>query len=128
MPGLVLKLGPNERVLVNGVVMQNGPRRARLTVLSEDANILRLRDAIHPDEADTPVKRVCYIIQLALAGEADEADAVRQARLGIEQLACVFTDGEVRSKLSSADENVAEGRFYPALRTLQGILPIEQEL
>ena len=128
MPGLILKLGPGERFVANGVVIENGDRRARLNILTPDSKVLRLRDAIHPDEADTPVKRVCYIIQLALAGEADEADAVRQARLGIEQLACVFTDGEVRSKLSSADENVAEGRFYPALRTLQGILPIEQRL
>ena len=78
MTGLVLKLGPRERVMINGVVMENGDRRTRLNVLTPDANVLRLRDAIHPDEANTPVRRVCYIAQLVLAGEADPEEARRQ--------------------------------------------------
>ena len=86
MSGLVLKLGPRERIMINGVVMENGDRRARLNVLTPDANVLRLRDAIHPDEAKTPVRRVCYIAQLVLAGEADPEEARRQLLRGIEQL------------------------------------------
>ena len=68
MSGLVLKLGPRERVMINGVVMENGDRRTRINIMTPEANVLRLRDAIHPDDAKTPVKRVCYIAQLALAG------------------------------------------------------------
>jgi len=30
MAGLALKLAPKERVLINGVVVENGPRRAQL--------------------------------------------------------------------------------------------------
>ena len=80
MTGLVLKLGPHERIMINGVVMENGDRRARLNVLTPDANVLRLRDAIHPDEVNTPVRRVCYIAQLVLAGEADPEEARAPAR------------------------------------------------
>ncbi len=61
MTGLVLKLGPHERVMINGVVMENGDRRARLNILTPEANVLRLRDAIHPSEANTPVRRVVYV-------------------------------------------------------------------
>jgi flagellar biosynthesis repressor protein FlbT len=68
---LVLKLGPRERVIINGVVMENGDRRTRLQIITPDAKVLRLRDAIHPDEVTTPVRRVCYVAQLVLAGEAD---------------------------------------------------------
>ena len=57
MSGLVLKLGPKERVLVNGAVIENGDRRSRLSILTPNANILRLRDAIRPDEVTTPVRR-----------------------------------------------------------------------
>ena len=78
MSGLVLKLGPRERIMVNGVVLENGDRRARINILTPDAHVLRLRDAIHPTEATTPVRRVCYIAQLALAGEADPEEARRQ--------------------------------------------------
>jgi hypothetical protein len=75
MPGLILKLRAHEQVLVNGVVMQNGDRNTRLIVKTPDAKILRLRDAIHPDDVDTPVKRVCYIAQVVVAGEADQERA-----------------------------------------------------
>jgi len=66
MSGLVLKLGPKERVLINGAVIENGDRRTRITIVSPNANILRLRDALHPDDVTTPVRRVCYIAQLVL--------------------------------------------------------------
>ena len=58
MSGLVLKLNPKERVLVNGAVIENGDRRSRLSILTPNANILRLRDALRPDEVNTPVRRV----------------------------------------------------------------------
>ena len=111
MTGLVLKLGPRERVMINGVVMENGDRRTRLNVLTPDANVLRLRDAIHPDEATTPVKRVCYVAQLVLAGEADPEDAARQLARGIEQLSQVFQDPDSRGHLAAATEALGERRF-----------------
>ena len=74
MNGLVLKLAPKERLLINGAVIENGDRRSRLAILTPNANLLRLRDAIHPEEANTPVRRVCYVAQLVLSGDADPAE------------------------------------------------------
>lgn len=128
MSGLVLKLRPSERILINGVVIENGDRRAKLNVLTADANVLRLRDAIHPDEANTPVRRVCYIAQMVLAGEADPADGRRQLLSGIEQLSQVFRDSDSRSRLNLATENVVANRYYPALKALRGLLAREQRL
>jgi len=128
MTGLVLKLGPHERIMINGVVMENGDRRARLNVLTPEANVLRLRDAIHPDEANTPVKRVCYIAQLVLAGEADPAEARRQLLRGIEQLSQVFQDVDSRGHLDTATAAVLENRFYQAMRALRCLLPRETRL
>ncbi|QIE56980.1 flagellar biosynthesis repressor FlbT [Pikeienuella piscinae] len=128
MPGLILKLAPGERFVANGVVIENGDRRARLNILTPDSNVLRLRDALHPEEANTPVRRVCYIIQLVLAGEANEAAAKRQISDGIRQLAQVFTDAESSRRLTRAAEDVSLGRFYPALRGLRAILPMEDRL
>jgi flagellar protein FlbT len=128
MPGLILKLGPGERVMVNGVVVENGPRRSRLNILTPDANVLRLRDAIHPEEATTPVRRVCYIAQLALAGEAETPEARRQLLLGIEQLSQVFQDADSRDRLGEATGHVREARFYQALKALRSLLPREDRL
>lgn len=128
MPGLILKLGPGERFVANGVVIENGDRRARLNILTPDSKVLRLRDAIHPKEANTPVRRVCYIAQLVLAGEAETTEATRQLSLGISQLKAVFVDGEGAEILGRAATALAEERFYPLLRTLQGLLPLEDRL
>lgn len=128
MSGLVLKLGPGERVLVNGAVIENGNRRNRLSILTPNANILRLRDAIHPDEANTPVRRVCYIAQLVLSGDADPGEARHQLLRGIEQLSQVLTDRDSRDHLDAATDSVLEERFYQTLKSLRALLPREQRL
>jgi flagellar biosynthesis repressor protein FlbT len=128
MTGLVLKLGPRERVMINGVVMENGDRRTRINIMTPDANVLRLRDAIHPEQANTPVKRVCYIAQLVLAGEADPEDARPQLLRGIEQLSQVFIDRDSREQLGLATESVVAGRFYQAMKALRSLMPREARL
>ena len=119
MTGLVLKLGPRERIMINGVVMENGDRRARLNVITRDARVLRLRDAIHPDEVKTPVTRVLYIAQMVLAGEADAEEANPQLARGIDQLRYAFMDAESGRILDEAREAVAAGRYYPAMKALR---------
>ena len=128
MSGLVLKLGPHERVLINGAVIENGDKRSRLSVMTPNANILRLRDAIHPESVNTPVRRVCYIAQLVLSGDADPKDAKMQLLRGIEQLSQVLTDHDSRALLSQATSAVLEDQHYQVMRALRGLLPREERL
>lgn len=128
MTGLVLKLGPHERVLINGAVIENGEKRSRLAVVSPNANILRLRDAIHPEEANTPVRRVCYIAQLVLSGDAGAGDTRLQLLRGIEQLSQVLTDHDSRTQLALASRAVLEDQHYQALKALRALLPREERL
>ncbi|MCA0270503.1 MAG: flagellar biosynthesis repressor FlbT [Proteobacteria bacterium] len=128
MSGLVLKLGPKERVLVNGAVIENGDKRSRLAVLTPNANILRLRDAIHPEQVNTPVRRVCYIAQLVLSGDAEPEKARHQVLRGIEQLSQALTDPDSRSQLTLATAAALDGQFYQVLKTLRMLLPREARL
>lgn len=128
MSGLVLKLGPHERVLINGAVIENGEKRSRLAVVTPNANILRLRDAIHPEQANTPVRRVCYIAQLVLSGDADAGETRQQLLRGIEQLSQVLTDHDSRSQLALASRAVLEDQPYQVLKALRALLPREERL
>lgn len=128
MAGLILKLRAHEQILVNGVVMQNGERNTRLIVKTPNAAILRLRDAIHPDDVDTPVKRVCYIAQLAVAGETDAEEAASQLGRGIHQLREALDGYEGCGDLDTALDAVREGNFYAVLRSLRRVLPVEERL
>jgi len=128
MSGLVLKLGPKERILINGAVIENGDRRSRLSIVSPNANILRLRDAIHPEEANTPVRRVCYAAQLVLTGDA-EAEETRLPMLRrIEELSQILTDPDSRRLLAAATDAVIADQYYQCLKSLRALLPREERL
>lgn len=128
MSGLVLKLAPHERILINGAVIENGIRRTRLNIVTPGANILRLRDAIHPDEACTPVRRVCYIAQLILSGDVSVDKGEEQLRRGIDQLAQALTDVESLGHLARARAALGEENIYQTLKALRLLLPIEDLL
>jgi len=128
MSGLVLKLSPKERLLINGAVIENGERRSRLSVVTPNANILRLRDAIHPDEATTPVRRVCYAAQLVLSGDAVPEEARLPMLRRIEELSQVFTDPDSRAHLAHATEALLADHHYQCLKALRALLPREERL
>ena len=128
MSGLVLKLAPKERVLINGAVIENGDRRTRVAILTPNANILRLKDALHPEEAITPVRRVCYIAQLVLSGDVAVNEARPQLLSGIEQLSQVLIDVDSRKALEDATESVVNERYYQALKSLRLLIPREDRL
>ncbi|ARO15401.1 flagellar biogenesis repressor FlbT [Ketogulonicigenium robustum] len=128
MAGLVLKLAPFERVLINGAVIENGDKRSRLAVVSPRANILRLRDAIPPDQANTPVRRVCYIAQLMLTDDCAEAEGRKQLLQGIEQLSQALIDPDSRRLLAEATEACIAADYYRVLRRLRSLLPREDRL
>ncbi|GAA6191085.1 flagellar biosynthesis repressor FlbT [Phaeobacter gallaeciensis] len=128
MSGLVLKLAPKERVLINGAVVENGDRRGRLSIVTPDANILRLRDAIHPEEATTPVRRVCYAAQLVLTGDSDPEASRLSLLRRIEELSQVFTDRDSRVSLAEATEALIANHHYKCLKALRTLLPREDRL
>lgn len=128
MSGLVLKLGPKERVLINGAVVENGDRRSRLAIVTPDAKILRLRDAIHPEDAQTPVRRAIFSVQLVLSGDR-EAESVHTSLLRqIEELSQVFTDPDSRRLLADATTALVAQHHYRVLKALRSLLPREERL
>ncbi|WP_204112715.1 flagellar biosynthesis repressor FlbT [Shimia biformata] len=128
MSGLVLKLGPRERLLINGAVIENGDRRSRLSVVTPEANILRLRDAIHPEQANTPVRRLAYAMQLVLSGDSDAGECRLQLLRRIEELSRILTDSDSRKQLAIATDAVLEGAHYRGLKAVRTLIPREDRL
>jgi flagellar protein FlbT len=126
MSGLRLKLRPNERVLINGAVVENGRAHAELRVLTPETKILRLRDALHPDHIDTPTKRVCYIAQLVVAGEMSPEDALPRFVRGVVELKQVFLDPGSQATMEQAIAHARANSFYKAMQCMRRILPYEE--
>lgn len=126
--GLVLRLRPFEKFLVNGVVIENGDRRARLRIRTSDANILRIRDALHPEEATTPARRLYYAAQLVVAGEVEPEAAQAEIENGLVALREAFGETLCREMLDAAIADAKTGKFYLVMRALNRIIPIEAAL
>lgn len=128
MSGLVLKLGPHERLLINGAVIENGDRRSKLSIMTPGANILRLKDAIHPEEACTPVRRLCYTAQLVLTGDAPAEKTRTQLLRNIEELSRILTDPDSRALLTRATDALLDQQYYQCLKSLRALIPREDRL
>jgi flagellar protein FlbT len=126
MTGLRLKLRPNERVLINGAVVENGRTPAELRVLTPETKILRLRDALHPDHIDTPTKRVCYIAQLVVAGEMSPEEALSRFVRGVVELKQVFLDPGSQATMDQAIQHARANCFYKAMQCMRRILLYEE--
>jgi len=126
MAGLRLKLRPHERVLINGSVIENGSSQVELRVLSPDTRILRLRDALHPDEVNTPTKRVCYIAQLLVAGEVSADQAVPQFVRGLVTLKQVFLDPGSQAVMDEALRFIHARNYYKAMQCMRRLLAYEK--
>jgi flagellar protein FlbT len=118
MAGLMLKLPAGERIVLNGAVIENVGRGARLRLLTPNTQLLRLRDAIDPSKAATPVGRLCHAVQLLLIGECD-ADATRRETLSaLETLRHAFVDEGDRGCIDEIAAHLEDGEDYRALRAL----------
>ena len=124
MAGLVLSLRPYEKVLIGGVVVQNGASRTSLRVEAGAVGVLRMSDAMHPGDARTPLTRCYYAAQLMLLGQGEAAVLERllsDARAG-------FRGFAFGADLAAAEAAAREGAWFRVMRRLRPLLPQEAAL
>ena len=128
MPGLVLKLRDGERVLVNGAVIEASGRGCKLRVLTPGTDILRMRDAIDPREANTPVARLAHLLQMIVAGAVPRAEAVAEALQSLDALEDAFVEARDLDVVRAVRGEVEADRPYPALRALAPLRAREADI
>ena len=66
---LKLSLKPHERFVLNGAVVENGDRRGVL-LLQNKASVLREKDIMQAEAADSPARRVYFPVMMMYLDEA----------------------------------------------------------
>lgn len=127
MGGLVLKIAAGERFIINGATLENGDKPARIRVVEGDARVLRLRDAMHPSEATTPVKRIYYAIQLLITGDIKEVDTLPALDEACKELLDIFRPLNP-DLIPTLRAMVSRGNYYSALCHLRQVLALEEQL
>ncbi len=65
---LKLSLKPSEKFVLNGAVITNGDKRTSL-VIQNKASLLREKDIMQPEEAQTPARRIYFPIMMMYLDE-----------------------------------------------------------
>jgi len=123
---LKLTLKPRERFVLNGGVLVNGDRRSDL-IVENQVSLLRERDVLRPDEADTPMKRIYFTIMMMYMDGGLEGDYYDQFSELMTDFMCAVTTKGVVEKCHRILDDVHEQRFYTAMMMSKSLLPFEKE-
>jgi flagellar protein FlbT len=122
---LAINLKPNERLIINGVVLQNSGAAAKL-LIHNNAAVLREKDIITEADATTPARRIYFAIQctyLFPAKQAVYSPLIQQFIQEFDSAApsTAALTGEIRA-------SIEEGALYRALKLAKRLIAREQEI
>jgi flagellar biosynthesis repressor protein FlbT len=119
---LKLTMGPGERIVINGAVLTNIDRRAVISI-DNRSEILRGKDIMQAEEADTPAKEIYFLIQNGII-----SPEVRGANLPHihDKMAALIKSKELGSYecgcIMEAANHISGGDYYKALKRMQAII------
>lgn len=124
---LKLKLAAHERLIVNGAVMVNGGCRTTL-IIRNFAHIIREKDVLQDADANTPTRRLYFILQAMLMQPPPSEALIASYRLAHTQLSAAYERAENLAILAEVERLVGVTDFYKAMMKLQPLIEREAEL
>ena len=121
---LKVQLKPDERIIIGAAVVTNGPSRTRLTV-DGDVPILREKDIMTAEAADTPAKRIYLAVQLMYLARNPRDHHAVYFELIRDFMAAVPSSLPI---LDEINNSILTGALYKALRAAKDLIAQEAEL
>lgn len=122
---LKITLKPHERLIVGGAVVTNGNARSDL-LIENNVPILREKDILSEKNADSPCKRIYFVIQLMYVDEKNLAEhhtlywKLVQDVIKAAPSMTPFTD--------QISEHILSNNYYQALKKAKKLIEYEQEV
>ena len=121
---LRVELKPFERIVIGeSVIINSGTRTCFL--IDGDTPVLREKDTVTADTANTPAKRLYLCVQMMYL--KNEAARYRESYLGFLKEVCEATPGAA-DLIEAADRHIADGALYRALKDIGKLMKREEEL
>jgi len=122
---LKLILKPGEKVVINQAVVLNGGDKAEL-ILQNKASVLRERDIMTEENADSPAKRIYFVVQMMYMF----SDKERQYQENFNELVTSFIEAVPSSTpiLLDIGRKVIEGNLYGAMKACKKLMRYEEEV
>lgn len=123
---LKLSLRPGEKFVVNGAVVQNGDRRAAL-VLQNKASVLREKDIMQPEDADSPARRIYFPIMLMYLDAQSHDHAYSEFASRLAEFMGAVRDPHILAECVGISKEVMAGEYYRALMRCRKLMAYEAE-
>lgn len=123
---LKITLKPGEKFVINGAVVVNGDRRTSLLIQNK-VSILREKDVMLPEEADTPARRIYFPVMMMYLEEGQADRYYTEFVTRVTEFMNAISDPNALAKCVGIIEDVHGKRYYQALMTCKKLLPFEQE-
>lgn len=121
---LKVEIKPGERMIIGEAVVTNEGSRARLTI-EGDAPILREKDILRPEDADTPCKKIYLMIQMMYLS----SDPRRHFELYFEMLKDIMEAApSTTPQIDAINNEILTGAYYKALKRAKLLIAYEKEL
>lgn len=122
---LKLRLKPDEKIIIGGAVLQNGPKASEF-IVENTVPILRQKDIMAERDAVSPARRVYFVIQLMYIDRENQVDYhTRYWDLMKDILAAAPSTKPYVDRIS---EQIVSGDFYQALKFTRKLITYEEEL
>lgn len=122
---LKVELKPHERIIIGSCVITNTDQRARLLIDGEKIPILREKDILTPETADTPAKLVYLAVQLMYISPEPEINHGTYFNL-LREL--VTTAPSMWPIIEGINTNILSGDLYQALKEARKLVAYEKKL
>ena len=121
---LKVELKPGEKLLVGNCIITNSDQRTRLFIDGR-APILREKDILTAETANTPAKRIYLAVQLMYIGDDIGLTRDQYFMLINEFLEAVPSSTEIVNQINN---EILTGQLYKALKAAQRLIEYEQDL
>jgi flagellar protein FlbT len=122
---LKITLKPGERMVIGGAVLTNGNSASCDLIIENKTPILRQKDILTEEKADSPCRRVYYAIQLMYVDEHNLAAYHKAYWDLVNDLVRAAPSTVVL--IDSISEHILQRRYYQALKLTKRLIDYEQE-
>ena len=121
---LVIDLKPQEKILIGEAVITNSSQRTRLHIAG-DAPIIREKDIMHEDNADTPCKKIYFLIQCMYISR-EPKDYHDKYFKHVSEIQKASPTSAIF--FMQINEQIISGSYYKAMKLAQQLIEHEREL
>ncbi len=121
-----INLRAGEKLYLNGAVLR-ADRKVSLELMNDAAFLLEAH-VMSPEKATTPLRQLYFVVQMMLMNPQDAVQARRVFTSSLEAMTAAYDDAGVQDVLAACARQVANDRFFDALKGLRGAFALDDAL